>query len=81
MFSETYMIELINVACKNDPAFCPNCCGHSYTGIDRKYKLKRHMVFACGVKPQFECPLCLKQFRYKQSLKVHVKSVHYQTAP
>lgn len=56
--------------------YCPNNCGHSYTGIQCKKNLKRHLKFECGVEPQFHCSLCLKPFRHKSSLKSHAILVH-----
>ncbi|VVC28709.1 Zinc finger C2H2-type [Cinara cedri] len=41
------MIKLLNEACKKDPAFCPNSCGRSYKGVQRKGNLKHHMIYAC----------------------------------
>lgn len=55
---------------------CPNNCGHSYKGIYRKNNLRRHLVFECGVEPQFQCPFCQKRFRQKSSMKSHVVLIH-----
>lgn len=55
---------------------CPNDCGHSYTGTYRKKNLKRHLMFECGVEPQFQCPICQKRFSHKSNLKKHVVLVH-----
>lgn len=70
------MTKLWKMAIADDPALCPNGCGRSYKGNERKYHLKRHLIYACGVNPQFECTLCPKQFRYKQSLQYHLLSTH-----
>lgn len=80
VLSVSDLIELLNTASENNPAFCPNGCGHSYKGTkkDRKNNLKRHMVYACGISPRFECIICLKKFTYKQSLKGHMLLVHRQ---
>lgn len=72
------MTKLINAACKNNPAFCPNNCGRSYKGTERKNNLKKHLVYACGVNPQFQCIICQKKFTYKSSLKGHLLMVHRQ---
>jgi len=72
------MIRLINKASENDPAFGSNNCGRSYKGSERKYLLRRHIHYACGVNPQFHCVYCQKQFRYKQLLQHHVYIVHKQ---
>lgn len=68
--------ELINEAVENDPALCPNGCGHSYKGTDRKHNLKKHMVYACGVNPKFQCDVCFKKFVRKQTLKFHLHAKH-----
>lgn len=74
MFSEKN--KSLNEACENNPAFCPNGCGRSYKGSERKKSLKKHMIYTCGVNPQFTCVFCPKEFRYKNSLKYHMMSVH-----
>lgn len=61
---------------KNDRIYCPNNCGHSYTGTYRKKNLNRHFMYECGVEPQFPCHLCQKRFSQKCSLKKHVNFVH-----
>ncbi|XP_050430092.1 Krueppel homolog 1-like [Adelges cooleyi] len=68
--------DVLKVASENDPAFCPNGCGRSYKGVDRKHNLKKHMMYACGVKPQFECNICFKKFNYKHCLKSHLINIH-----
>jgi len=70
------MNELLNKASKNDPAICPNGCGHEYRGVDRKRNLKKHIIYACGVNPQFQCIICFKKFARKHTLKMHSISVH-----
>jgi len=65
-------------ACENDPAFCPNGCGRSYKGQERKGSLKKHMMYSCGVHPQFKCIFCSKQLRYKQTLQYHLMNIHQQ---
>lgn len=77
MFSEN-MDELLCLASKYDPAFCPNNCGRSYKGTERKFNLKRHMIYACGVLPKFKCTICFRKFTYKTALKSHVICVHKQ---
>lgn len=72
------MEKILNEACECDPAFCPNGCGHSYKGLKRKNNLKKHMVYACGVSPQFKCSFCPKLLRYKHCLQYHVNVVHRQ---
>lgn len=67
------MIQLINAACKCDPALCPNECGCSYKGKQRKNHLKEHINYACGISPQFQCEICFRTFSYKTSLKGHVQ--------
>lgn len=63
-------------SCKQDPAICPNMCGRRYVGVARKSHLKRHLFYECGVPRQFECSLCLKQFKQKVHLKCHLLSMH-----
>lgn len=63
-------------ASENDPAFCPNGCGRSYRGINRKKSLKSHMVYYCGVIPRFKCEFCLRGFKSKQAFMYHLASIH-----
>ncbi|XP_060879627.1 zinc finger protein 425-like isoform X2 [Metopolophium dirhodum] len=56
--------------------YCPKACGHSYIGTYGKYNLKRHLLFECGVKPQFQCYLCQKQFSRKSNMKTHCLLIH-----
>lgn len=72
------MNDALNMASENDPAFCPNNCGRLYKGMARKYSLKKHLIYACGVNPQFKCKFCQKGFRYNQSLQYHIVSAHRQ---
>lgn len=62
----------------SDPIECPNMCGRSYKGKFRKYSLRRHIFYECGVDPQFQCPVCLKRFADKGSMKRHAVNVHHQ---
>lgn len=55
---------------------CPNNCGRSYKGAYRKKNLKRHLLFECGVEPQFQCSFCLKRFRQKSYMKSHIAVTH-----
>lgn len=71
MNSEWLNIEVLTKLSKTDPAICPNKCGHSYKGKNRKAHLKRHLVSECGVPKKFKCNLCFKQFAYNTSLKKH----------
>jgi len=70
------MNELLNMASENDPAFCPNRCGHSYNGKERKKNLKKHLIYACGQNPQFQCVICSRKFARKHTLKSHLLSIH-----
>lgn len=72
------MNESLKSASVSDPAFCPNGCGRSYKGTQRKNNLKKHMMYTCGVNPQFKCTFCPKGFRYKHSLQYHIVSAHQQ---
>lgn len=71
-------MELLNEAITNNPAFCPNGCGHSYRGSvrRRKYNLKQHLIYVCGVKPQFKCAICQKRIRHRHSLRYHMATAH-----
>lgn len=60
----------------DDPALCPNGCGHRYKGKWRKYNLKSHLLYECGVPRQFRCHLCHKSFSQKTTLKMHVAKIH-----
>lgn len=53
--------------------FCLNMCGRSYKN---KQHLTRHMTNECGVQPKFQCKYCKKCFTRKQTLKIHLVSVH-----
>lgn len=70
------MNELINKASEFNPAFCPNGCGHSYNGTERKKNLKKHLLYACGQNPQFQCTVCSRKFVRKHTLKRHLLSIH-----
>lgn len=70
------MNKALNTASENDPAFCPNECGRSYKGEQRKHNLKKHMIYTCGVNPKFKCTFCPRRFRSKQSLLYHIGSTH-----
>lgn len=78
IFSESTMAELINKASETDPAFCPNGCRRSFKGYKRRSNLKSHLMYACGVDPQFKCTICQKQWRQNKSLKYHMATVHPQ---
>lgn len=49
-----------------------NCtkCGRCYIRISC---LRRHMRGGCDKKPQFQCRLCKKWFKYKHNLNAHMK--------
>lgn len=70
------MAKLLNKASENDPAFCPKGCGRSYKGTTRKGNLKKHLMYVCGVGPQFNCTICQKQLRHNNSLQYHLATVH-----
>jgi hypothetical protein len=38
--------------------------------------MTRHMTCECGVQPKFRCQYCMKSFTRKQTLKIHVVSIH-----
>ncbi|XP_025197666.1 longitudinals lacking protein, isoforms A/B/D/L-like [Melanaphis sacchari] len=60
-----------------DPTECPNMCGRSYKGKFRKSSLRRHLIYECGVDPQFKCPVCQKIFTDKSSMKRHAVTIHF----
>lgn len=70
------MKEILRHAGKNDPAYCPKGCGRMYRGKDRKHSLRRHLIYECGVEPQFMCTVCQKQLTTKHSLKYHLATIH-----
>lgn len=71
-------MKLINLASEDDPVFCPNSCGHSYSGVRQKTNLKMHMMYhMCAIGPKFQCVFCLKQFKHKQSMKYHIAITQY----
>lgn len=59
-----------------DSIQCPNNCGRSYKGARRKYTLNRHLMFECGVDPQFQCQICQRKFPHNSNLKKHLLCVH-----
>lgn len=69
-------IDEYNNTVQSKRVHCPNNCGHSYTGDYRKKNLKRHLIFECGVEPQFQCSFCHKRFRHKSSMKSHLLLIH-----
>lgn len=52
-------------------------CGRLYKGKFRKSSLRRHLIYECGVDPQFECPACQKRFTDKGSMKRHALNIHF----
>lgn len=56
--------------------YCPKACRHSYIGTYGKYNLKRHLLFECGVKLQFQYHLCQKRFNQKSTMKTHYLLIH-----
>jgi uncharacterized Zn-finger protein len=55
---------------QNGRWMCPNIiCGRTYKN---KFSLNRHCQLECGVKPQYHCPLCIKTYKRKDSLKTHL---------
>lgn len=72
-------METLENGLVKDPVPCPNNCGRRYTGAYRKQNLKKHLIYACGVNPQFHCMLCQKQLRHKRSLQHHMILIHNQT--
>ncbi|VVC28707.1 Zinc finger C2H2-type [Cinara cedri] len=80
MFTENYMNGLLNEAIRNDPALCPNGCGRSYKGIHRKGILKHHLIYTCGVNPQFKCIICKKQFRHNHMNQLVNEASKYDPA-
>lgn len=62
----------------DDPMFCPNICGRSYRGKNRKGNLKRHLSFECEVMSLFKyrCDICLKIYTRKETLTTHRVNSH-----
>lgn len=78
IFTVRNMKELLNEATEYDPAFCPNGCGRSYTGIHRKQNLKYHMIYTCDANWKFKCRICHKKLSKTQTLKYHMATAHKQ---
>lgn len=79
LFSGRNDFDLLLIdASENDPAFCPYGCGHLYKGAKRKRSLKKHILYSCGVNPQFECMICNKKLRHKYTLHLHMTKMHPQ---
>lgn len=76
LFTDNIKIIDLFYKATTDPTLCPNKCGRLYKGANRKYNLKRHLIYECGVNPQFKCIICQKLFRYKHSLQYHIGCVH-----
>lgn len=57
---------------------CLNDCGRSYTLLS---SLQRHMRLECGVPKKFWCPVCLKTYTRKDSLKYHMIDKHGMRSP
>lgn len=72
----TGLLSQLEMLTTDDPALCPNGCGHKYKGKWRKYNLKSHLLYECGVPRQFQCYICSKSFAQKVSLKTHVAKIH-----
>lgn len=74
----TVIAKLFKEYVLNDPVFCPNACGRSYSGKNRKGNLKRHLSFECGVMSLFKysCDICLKKYTRKETLTVHRVNSH-----
>lgn len=79
MFSEPCMLESLNLWSINDPALCPNGCGVSFKGVQRKKNLKKHISYVCGVSPKFQCMFCQKKFKQNDSRKYHMVTFHHQS--
>lgn len=70
------LLESMNKDSLVDPVFCPNDCGRSYKGKNRKYVLKRHVMYECLTPPQFPCPICTRLFKRKDEMLIHVQKKH-----
>lgn len=55
---------------------CPNC------GPAKSYKTKgnlsRHLKYECEVSPRFVCFTCLKKFKHKHHLDIHIRFCNSQ---
>lgn len=45
-------------------------CGRQYCV---KSTLKRHKKYECGVEKQFQCKVCLRKFKRKDTLRFHIE--------
>jgi len=53
--------------------YCPKMCGRKYKS---KRAVKLHMKYECGVKPQFQCNICGKNFKQPIHHKSHMLAIH-----
>lgn len=70
------LLELMKKDSLTDPVFCPNECGRSYKGKSRKYVLKRHVMYECRMPPQFSCSICMRPFKRKDEMSLHIQKIH-----
>lgn len=53
---------------------CPNkSCNRQYKSQGSYFN---HVQYECGGRKQFECPLCIKKFSQKGTLKSHLGIIH-----
>lgn len=53
--------------------YCPKMCGRKYKS---KQAVKLHIKYECGIKPQFQCSICGKQFKQPVHHRSHMLAIH-----
>ncbi|XP_014474778.1 PREDICTED: zinc finger protein Xfin-like, partial [Dinoponera quadriceps] len=51
---------------------CPSC----HRSFKRKNSLSRHLLYACGQNPRFECPYCSHRCKLRSDVYRHVRANH-----
>lgn len=69
-----FWLENLDRITINNPSICPRNCGRKFGGQYRKQNLKLHLLKECGI--SVNCPICMKKFVHKRSLKYHMAVVH-----
>lgn len=63
----------------------PNTKGFKCDRCGKVYKylrgMRQHKKLECNVEPQFPCPYCPSQFRYRQNIREHVRNYHELAFP
>ncbi|KAE9535059.1 hypothetical protein AGLY_008351 [Aphis glycines] len=70
-----FTTNYVNQTFGKDSLSCPNGCGRSYTGANRKNNLKHHLNYACGINPQFYCKFCVKYLNLLKNIEFFFQMV------